>query len=417
MRLGFRNIFRNKARLLVLAVLLGIPFAILFLMQGIDEALRRQTLRLATEVNTSIQVRARGSMGHVNMVGSDTILPNHAIDLVRSIPHVVTVERYLLAMSPTEGHNFGMHVGYLPGEAKRLESHGEVGNPRILAGRDLVPEDQGKPVGLIGSIYGKQYGITPDNFRGKRFRIDPTRSNPVIYAIDAPPVDVEIVGIFASGYVFGDMQLFLPLETFKTIYRRDGISWLYVTVDSAAQVGSVKEEITRRLGDLADIVAPRNVADFEAGATRTIDRLTLVGGIGTLVLVGLVLFFTMLFLVRERRREIGTLKAIGADDGDLVRQFVAEAFGFTLVGVVVGWGLYHVGNRVLGKPVFDFALASFLPAEYRETLFDALALPAGFSPAALLLILGGSFLIAVLGSLASLWQLVRLSPVEALRHE
>ena len=172
----------------------------------------------------------------------------------------------------------------------------------------------------MGTIYARLYGITPENFKGKKFVIDPKRSNPVIYAIDAPSREIEIVGLYASGYIFGDMQLFLPIETFKAVYQRDGISWLYVTVDSSEYVGIVKDEIQKRLGDLADIVAPRNVAAFEASTTKKIDQLTLVGFVATMMIACLVIFFTMLFVVRERRREIGTLKAIGASDQDLINQ-------------------------------------------------------------------------------------------------
>jgi len=417
MRYGFRNIFRNKVRLLVMAFLLGLPFALLFLMYGIDQGIRQQTAFFKSQVNNSIQVRAKGSMGHVNMVGSDAILPLDAFDKVRAISHVVKVERYLLAMSPTEGYNFGMHVGYFPGEGKRLESHGEVGNPRIVAGRDLEPADQGRFVGLMGSIYARLYGITPDNFKGRKFVIDPKRSNPVIYAIDAPSLEIEIVGLYASGYIFGDMQLFLPIETFKAVYQRDGISWLYVTVDSSEYVGIVKDEIQKRLGDLADIVAPRNVAAFEASTTKKIDQLTLVGFVATMMIACLVLFFTMLFVVRERRREIGTLKAIGASDQDLIKLFLAEAFGYTLMGALVGVLLYQLGKSVLGKIMFQFALASFLPAEYRETLFESLSLPFGLSIAQVLLLAAGSLIVAGLGSLASLWKAIKLSPLEALRNE
>ncbi|MDR7553940.1 MAG: hypothetical protein QN117_13250 [Armatimonadota bacterium] len=50
------------------------------------------------------------------MVGSSDLLPGHVIDQVTSVEHVIRVEPYLLAMTPTEGHNFAMVVGVTPGD-------------------------------------------------------------------------------------------------------------------------------------------------------------------------------------------------------------------------------------------------------------------------------------------------------------
>jgi putative ABC transport system permease protein len=46
----------------------------------------------------------------------------------------------------------------------------------------------------------------------------------------------------------------------------------------------------------------------------------------------------MLMIVRERRREIGVLKAIGSSNIRIVGQFVTEALTLTLAGSVIGAG-------------------------------------------------------------------------------
>jgi putative ABC transport system permease protein len=57
----------------------------------------------------------------------------------------------------------------------------------------------------------------------------------------------------------------------------------------------------------------------------------------------------MLMIVRERRREIGVLKAIGSSNGRISLQFVAEALTLTLMAAVVGTVL----GVVLSNPVLD----------------------------------------------------------------
>ena len=133
-----------------MAVEIGVPVFLLLAFQTMGTAVRAQTAILRQGVDTHLQLRAKGSMGHVNMVGSSRLLPAHALETVRGIAHVAKVEPYLLAMNPTEGHNFAMHVGLEIGAAKRLESHGEAGHPRIIAGRDLTAADAGQPVRPAG---------------------------------------------------------------------------------------------------------------------------------------------------------------------------------------------------------------------------------------------------------------------------
>jgi hypothetical protein len=256
--------------MIIIALLLGFPVFILLMLQAVESGVQYYLEELKRHVNTAVQVRARGSMGHVNMVGSDRLLPRDALEKVQGIAHMAKVETYLLAMSPTEGHNFAMHVGVNPGDAKRLESHGEADNPRIIAGRDFTPEDRGQDVALIGRGYAQWAGITPENFERMRFTVDPTRSHPVIYPLPLPKRELRIIGIYASGYVFGDMQLFIPLDTFKSTYPADGISWLYVTVDSADHMDGVVARINEVLGDIADTIAPTNAAVFERTTAQVI---------------------------------------------------------------------------------------------------------------------------------------------------
>jgi len=150
LRFGLRNLFRNVPRLVVVALLIALPFFLLLVMQAVGSAVERQTAILKQNVNNTLQLRARGSMGHVNMVGNEDILPQEAFEKVKGIAHVAKVEPYLLAMTPTEGHNFAMVIGVNPGDSKRLESHGEAGNPKIIAGRDLTDADRGQRVAIIG---------------------------------------------------------------------------------------------------------------------------------------------------------------------------------------------------------------------------------------------------------------------------
>jgi ABC-type lipoprotein release transport system permease subunit len=417
-RFGLRNLFRSRLRLAIVALLIGFPCFLLLVMQAIGDAVHQQTDLLKRTVDNTLQLRARGSMGHVNMVGSSEMLPGDALGKVTSVEHVARVEPYVLAMTPTESHNFAMIVGLKPGDTKRLESHGEAGNPRIIAGRDLGPEDRGKDVGVIGQGFARWAGITPESLDRATVTLDLRRTHPAIFALDRPTRTIRVLGIYASGYVFGDMQLFIPLDTFRNIYGvGERISWLFVTVDSSEHLPAVEQKLRALVGDVADIQAPTAAADFELFTTRAVVRLTTSATLLAAVLMVIVVFFVMLLVVRERSWEIGTLKAIGAPNAGIVLGFLTEAVALCAVGALVGIALFGVVGGVVARRAFGLGIAPFLPPQYRDTLLANLTLSAGLGPATVGLLLGVCVVIAIAGSLWGVWQIVRLSPLEAIRNE
>lgn len=417
--LGIRNLLRSKSRLLFVSVLIGVPFFLLLVMQSIGSAIQQQTQILKQNVDNTLQLRARGSMGHVNMVGNEDLLPKGTIERVRSIEHVAKIEPYLLAMTPTEGHNFAMIVGADPRDTLRLESHGEAGSPKIIAGRGLTEADKGQKVAIIGQGYAKFAGITPDNLDNATLTLDLKRTHPVIFDMDRPAVALKIVGIYASGYAFGDLQLFVPIDTFRDIYGvPDGVvSWLFLKTDSAEYLPQVEKKVRAALGEVADIIAPTNVAEFQATTTRGVQGLSQGGIVLSAILMIIVVFFVMLLIVRERAWEIGTFKALGASNAGIVTTFLAEAIALSVVGALIGMLLYAMLGGQAAQSVFGLGVAPFLPAEYKETLAGTLTLSPEISPTVLGLLAAMGLIAALAGSAWSILQIIRLSPLEAIRHE
>jgi len=418
LRFGLRNLFRNVTRLVVVALLVAFPFLLLLVMQVVGSAVERQTDILQQNVNNTLQLRARGSMGHVNMVGNEDILPQEAVEKAKGLEHVAKVEPYLLAMTPTEGHNFAMVVGVHPGDTRRLESHGEAGNPKIIAGRDLTEADRGHRVAIIGQGFAKWAGITPEHLDQATLTLDLTRTHPVIFALPRPPATLTIVGIYASGYVFGDMQLFMPLDTFRDMYGvPKGISWLFVRADTADHVPQVEQKLRTLLGEAADIIAPTNVAEFQHTTTRAVLRLAQGGIVLSAALMVIVVFFVMLLVVRERAWEIGTFKALGASNGGIVVSFLTEALALCAVGALLSMLLFSIWGGHLMQKAFGLGVAPFLPAEYKDTLINALTLAPDISPDTFGLLVVVCIAAALAGSAWGMRQIVRLSPMEAIRHE
>ncbi len=416
-RIGVRNLWRSKLRLVLVAALIGTPFFLLLVMESIGDAVQRQTEVLKESVNNTLQLRARGSMGHVNMVGNEDLLPQDALAKVKGVDHVAKAEPYLLAMTPTAGHNFAMVVGVDPDDTRRLESHGEAGNPKIIAGRDLTEADRGKRVAIIGQGVAKWAGLKPQDIGPATLTLDLKRTHPVIFALDRAPVTFTIVGLYTSGYVFGDMQLFTPLDTFREVYGvREGISWLYVRADSAEHLPAVEKALRAALGNVADIISPTTVAEFQTTATRAVQRLASSGIALAAALMVIVIFFVMLLVVRERAWEIGTFKALGASDAGIAMSFLTEAILLCAIGAMAGVVLFLFWGGPLAHLIFGLGIAPFLPAQY-TTLAGTLALTPRFGPTTLGILVAAGLFAALAGSAWSIRQIIRLSPMEAIRHE
>jgi len=122
-------------------------------------------------------------------------------------------------------------------------------------------------------------------------------------------------------------------------------------------------------------------------------------------------------VVRERAREIGTLKALGASDSGLALAALAEALALCAIGALVGFALFGVIGGAASYGLFAIGIAPFLPAQYKDTLGATVALSGqlGWSALGLAALVG--FAVAVVGGAYAIREILRLSPVEAIRHE
>jgi ABC-type antimicrobial peptide transport system permease subunit len=146
--------------------------------------------------------------------------------------------------------------------------------------------------------------------------------------------------------------------------------------------------------------------------------------------------FMMLFSVRERTKEIGTLKAMGATNGVILGQFMLEAILLCLIAVVIalaisktvlptlsslllpmpveiGPGLapYPNGTMYLQPNTVGYSKTLILPGH--ETNF----LAASITPQSMLLAVGVALLLGALGSLYPALKAARTKPAEAMRYE
>ncbi|HEU4833629.1 MAG TPA: FtsX-like permease family protein [Pyrinomonadaceae bacterium] len=135
--------------------------------------------------------------------------------------------------------------------------------------------------------------------------------------------------------------------------------------------------------------------------------LGLLGGISLLV-ASFGIANTMIMSILERTREIGIMKAIGAEDREIKLIFFVEAavIGVTggVIGVLIAWGIDGLANRLAYRFILKPQGASFI---------DFFSLPIYLSVGAILFAL----MISILAALYPASRAARIDPVRALRHD
>ncbi|MFZ2620962.1 MAG: ABC transporter permease [Minisyncoccia bacterium] len=209
-----------------------------------------------------------------------------------------------------------------------------------------------------------------------------------------------------------DDQIFIPLSIGQG--QLLGIHYLQmigIKVDSADNVQQTIDDITTILRQRHHIVSDSDI-DFTvrnqataAGILTTITNalslfLTSMAAVA-LVVGGIGILNIMLVTVAERTREIGLRKAVGATNGNIMKQFLLEAGTLTSIGGVIG--------IVVG--VFLSYLMALL-MRYLGYDWDFV-----ISITSVVLAIGVSILTGVIFGLYPSWKASKLNPIDALRYE
>jgi putative ABC transport system permease protein len=146
-----------------------------------------------------------------------------------------------------------------------------------------------------------------------------------------------VSGLFDAGPAFGNNAVYVTLPTAQSLAGTPGeLSSMIVTVNSMDNVAATKTALQTALGtDKADVTQGQNLqtAVSSLDSVKNISFIAFIASLGT---AGLIILLIMVMLVRERRREIGVLKAIGAPNRTIGLQFVLEALVLAALGSAVG---------------------------------------------------------------------------------
>jgi len=248
----------------------------------------------------------------------------------------------------------------------------------------------------------------------------------------------KVIGIHGTSGVEDRLTLYMNLSDAQAITGNSGeITSLQVYADNSSIVTSVADAISSlhpeltvttaqtRLTQLQTLQTDYNTALQDAELTLSQTQSTAVEEMVVVVVAtSLIVLFVMLYTVRERTKEIGTLKAIGFSNWNVMRQFMLEGVLLSLLACIVGIAIASVGAPALSglllphinlfgsQGSFRFGPGASNPGA--PSAAAAIAVP---DPLLMLLAVGGAVLLGALGSLYPAWRAARIRPAEAMRYE
>ena len=386
---------RLRAALTMLGVIIGVGsvVALVAVGQGATKGITTQLEGLGTNLLT-VNPGSSTSFGTRGAAGSATTLTIDDADALAAIPGVAAVAPELTTQKLVIAGRENTTTSIIGTSAQ----YGTVHNQTIWQGSSLTEPatDLGLRVAVLGATTAGDLGLGADA---------------VGTDISIGGIPFRVIGILQSkggaGPLNQDDQIIVPLKAVKSNFvSGDSVRSIGVSVATADQMDLVKAEITTGLKSRHGLGAA-DAADFtvfdQAQLLTTVNSITglltvLLAGIASISLIvgGIGIMNIMLVSVRERTREIGIRKAIGAKSRDILFQFLIEALVLSvlggLIGILVGLGATAAIGAIAG---WGFV----------------------FSPATLVVALLFSLAVGVIFGVWPARQAARLDPIAALRYE
>ena len=241
--------------------------------------------------------------------------------------------------------------------------------------------------------------------------------NPIGQYIRIDNIYFQVIGVhkYVPGGGFeSDGDIFIPFETYRKIYNSgDRVQWFTIAAYDDADVVAVEKDIKAALKRVHR-VSPDDERAFGGfnlgeifnkivGFSKGMTLLSLIVGIATIIAGVIGIGNILLISVKERTKELGVRRALGATPGEVRNQIILESVFLTVIagilGIILG-ALVLFGINAATQDLTNFP-------------YTNPTVPIPF-------ILGALFIMVFLGTLIGLipaQRAVSIKPIDALREE
>ena len=242
-----------------------------------------------------------------------------------------------------------------------------------------------------------------------------------------------VVGVHGSTGAEDRTTLYMSLSDAQTLTNNTGyITSLRVFAESSGHVTEVADNISalhpeltvvtgeQRLNQLETMQATyENALDSAEVSLAQTQAAAYQEVVVAVVATSLIVLFLMLYTVRERTKEIGTLKAIGFSSSNVMSQFILEGVLLSSIAGFVAIAISAVAAPTLSGLLLPAASQAGLSGTLVRagTAAPQAASAVALTPELVLMAFGASVLLGALGSLYPAWRASRTRPAEAMKYE
>ncbi len=366
-------------------------------------------LALMTGFQRDLRERVLGGTAHLTVFGhlNPDFDPDAAIEVIEAVPGVLAAGAVMHSdsMITTEDARWPTYAqihGVDPARHREILRLGDGENPLDTLSR---PTETNRHGIVLGDELAKSLRVEPGD--AVRVLVPTMRLTPFG---PLPRSRVfEVVGLFHTGSFFQDSQnAYVSLDAAaKTLGPKASVDWIELRVEKPDLTEAVKTELIG-LGE-SWVVYDMLEQNIDFVRALNTEKKMLFLAIGLIVIVAaLNIGSTLILMVTDKVKEIGTLSAMGARPRAIATVFMLQGVIIgtvgTILGLILGAGISHVLDR--------FQIIKLDPEVYFLFYVPFVTSPGDMIFAGLLA-MGVSYV----ATLYPAWKAASLDPVEAIRHE
>jgi putative ABC transport system permease protein len=170
---------------------------------------------------------------------------------------------------------------------------------------------------------------------------------------------LTVAGIFSSSNQSAQNTVVVSLPALQRLSGQTGdVTSAVVTADSLDNLSSVTTAVKNTLGSSADVTSAEDQADSTIKPLDSVKTVATFSLVGAVAAGAVIILLTMIMVVRERKREIGVVKAIGGSNVRIIGEFMVESFTLAVMGAVIGLFIGVVGGQPVTKMLVNNSTSS-----------------------------------------------------------
>ncbi len=408
----------------VLGVVLGVglPIIVLSVMTGFDRELHNKVLGFDPHIEITCNGGLLDDWRHVRQTAAT--VPG----VVATAPYVrgpVLVEAnsqrvaaFIRGVDPALERGVTDFAALMkPGPGRRSEGAFDLDGDKAVIGYELARTlglQVGDKLAIISSHGLEKLTAALDGLKDQK--ADDRKINELRQIV--APAELTVTGIFDSGrYQYDAQFIFVPFYVGQELYELNGSAHgVAVRTTDPNHAEIVKNALLARLDPSlnAQTWIDLNAQFFDAVRTERTTMFVILFFI--LIVAAFCVMNTLITVTVQKTREIGIMKAVGADVWQIVRVFLSQGVVVGLFGTVGGLG-FALGILALLNPFKDWVERQFKWEVFSKQVYGFGQIPHVTSPLEATVICVSAFVICSLAALIPAYFAARLDPVKALRFE